>query len=347
MARGEPLVRQWNLIKALQHNRFGTSLDELAKRTGCGRRTVQRDLQVLQEAGFPIRFEERDFGKRFWTISRDFIEREELMLSITEVLSLFLGRQLLAPLAGTQFGDGLTTAMEKIKALLPARALNYFDELDENLLVKPMARQDHTGHDKEIRILNKALSDGRVLKVRYRSANQGRVIETMFHPYGLVFFGASLYCIGHLEEYGEIRTLKVTRFKGIEQTGKLFQRPASFSLHAYTHGTFGVFSPGKYRTIKVQFTGWAATNVREHQWHPSQKILKDVGSQLTASFELSDTTEFKRWLLGFGRRAVVKAPKGFAQEVAEELAGAAAAYVRGRPASKAGGTRSERESGRV
>jgi len=347
MSRGEPLVRQWNLIKALQHNRFGTSLDELATRTGCSRRTVQRDLQVLQEAGFPIRFEERDFGKRFWTILRDFIEREELMLSVTEMLSLFLGRQLLAPLAGTQFGDGLTTALEKIKALLPARALNYFDELDENLLVKPMARQDHTGHDKEIRILNKALSDGQILKVRYRSASQGRAIETLFHPYGLVFFGASLYCIGHLEEYGEIRTLKVTRFEGIEQTGKLFQRPAKFSLQAYTHGTFGVFSPGKYRTIRVQFTGWAATNVREHQWHPSQKILKDASDQLTASFELSDTTEFKRWLLGFGRRAVVKAPKDFAREVAEELAEASAAYGGGRSRAVAGARRRRGKSPRA
>ena len=32
MARGEPLIRQWNLLKALQAHQFGISTDELAAR---------------------------------------------------------------------------------------------------------------------------------------------------------------------------------------------------------------------------------------------------------------------------------------------------------------------------
>ena len=36
MARGEPLIRQWNLIKALQAHHFGISADELAARVGRG-----------------------------------------------------------------------------------------------------------------------------------------------------------------------------------------------------------------------------------------------------------------------------------------------------------------------
>ena len=46
--------------------------------------------------------------------------------------------------AGTQFGDGLATALDKIKALLPKRALNYFDDLDENLLVKTGGNISHS-----------------------------------------------------------------------------------------------------------------------------------------------------------------------------------------------------------
>ena len=107
MARGEPLIRQWNLLKALQARRFGGGVDELADRLECTKRTVQRDLNVLQQAGFPISYEQRDFGKRFWKLAPHFIEREELMLSVTEMLSLFLSRQILSPLSGTQFGDGL------------------------------------------------------------------------------------------------------------------------------------------------------------------------------------------------------------------------------------------------
>jgi len=40
MARGEPPIRQWNLLKALQANYFGLSADELAERLECTKRTV-------------------------------------------------------------------------------------------------------------------------------------------------------------------------------------------------------------------------------------------------------------------------------------------------------------------
>ena len=84
---------------------------------------MKRHLNVLQEVGFPIVFEQRDFGKRFWKLSRDFVETGQVLLSVTEMLSLFPSRQLLAPLAGTQFGDGLSSALDKIKTLLPSKAL--------------------------------------------------------------------------------------------------------------------------------------------------------------------------------------------------------------------------------
>ena len=332
MARGKALIRQWNLLKALQVHHFGIDIDELAKRLECSKRTVQRDLNILQQAGFPISYEQRDFGKRFWKLTPRFIQREKLMLSVTEIISLFLSRQILAPLAGTQFGDGLASALEKIKAILPARALNYFDDLNETLLVKTVAKHDYSNQDKEIRILNRAINDGRVLKIRYHSASKGKIIETYFHPYGLVFFGMNLYCIGFMVEYNEIRTLKVSRFLGVEMTDETFEKPATFSLTAYTHGTFGIFGPGKFQTIKVRFTGWAVTNVREHQWHMSQKIIKQGKDRKTnvdyliATFELCDTTEFKRWILGYGQYATILKPKALAKEIASELANAYKTY---------------------
>ena len=330
MSRGEPLFRQWRLLKTLQAHRFGIAADEFAGRLGCTKRTIQRDLSVLQDVGFPISFEQRDYGKKFWKLATGFIESDKLALSMTEMLSLHLGQQLLAPLAGTQFGDGLSSALEKIKGLLPHKALGYFSDLEGTILVKNIASQDYTRQAKEIRILNEAVLAERVVKLVYRSASRGEQVATHFHPYGMVLLGATLYCIGLLENYGEIRTLKVTRICGVELTGQTFERPDTFSLAAHTRGSFGVFGPGKLQTIRAKFTGWAATNVREQTWHHSQKIIKDADDgKLTAEFELSSTVEFKRWLLGFGRHAVVLKPKKLAMEIAEELKKASGGYGKG------------------
>jgi len=143
----------------------------------------------------------------------------------------------------------------------------------------------------------------------------------------MVLLSASLYCIGWLEEYGEVRTLKVSRLQGVQRTENTFEKPATFSLAKHTYGAFGIFGPGKFQTIRVRFTDWAAVNVREHRWHQSQKIITDTKKGLTVEFELSNTVEFKRWLLGFGRHAVVVKPKKLARDIADELTAACVAYL--------------------
>ncbi len=325
MARGDGLFRQWELIKVLQAHRFGVSTDEIAARLECNKRTVQRDLGVLQDI-FPISYEQRDRGKRFWKMAYNTIESEELQLTMTEMLSLFLSQQLLLPLSGTQFGDGLQTALQKIRALLPARALTYFDGLDESFFIKNLANHDYSGQDKEIRIINEAILNQKTVKVIYRSASKGREVISEFHPYGMVLLHASLYCIGYLACYDEVRTLKVARIKGLTRLDKTFNKPLDFSLAGHFQGAFGVFQAKKKQKIRVEFTGWAATNVREMQWHPTQKIVKDAGDKVVATFDLGNTVEFKRWVLGFGLHARIISPKALAEDLRDEIQSMAKNY---------------------
>ena len=326
MARGETLFRQWELLKTLQAHRFGLSTDDLAQRLECTRRTVQRDLEALREL-FPIRHEQRDFGKRFWKLSGQFIQSNRLELTLSEMLSLYMSRQVLAPLAGTPFGDGIATALDKIKALLPTQALGYFTELDNAFFIKSMGREDYSHMRREIAALNDAIVHNRVVRVDYHSASQDRVVHTRMHPYGMVLLAASLYCIGYLDRYEEVRTLKVSRLRTVQLTDETFEKPETFSLRQYTAGSFGIFGRTQRREIRVRFTGWAATNVREHKWHDSQQVISDTDGVLMAGFQLDSVVEFKRWLLGFGRQAVVESPEAFAREVAEELEAATTNYA--------------------
>jgi len=325
MARGDGLLRQWELIKILQAHRYGVSSGEIAARLECNKRTVQRDLGVLQDI-FPISYEQRDRGQRFWKLAPGTVESDQLQLTMTEMLSLFLSQQLLLPLAGTQFGDGLQTALQKIRALLPTRALTYFDGLDKSFFIKNLANHDYSGQNKEIRILNEAILQQKVVRVSYHSASKGREVISEFHPYGMLLLHASLYGIGYLACDEEVRTLKVARIQGLTRLNKTFDKPVDFSLVSHLQGAFGVFQAGKKQKIRAEFTGWAATNVREMQWHPSQKLTRDAGDKVVAAFELGNTVEFKRWILGFGGQARVLAPPSLVQDVLQELRRAVQQY---------------------
>ena len=66
MPRNAEVIRQWTILRDLESSRRLT-IDDLAGRTGVTTRTIRRDLEALQEAGFPL-FDEVHEGKRYWTL---------------------------------------------------------------------------------------------------------------------------------------------------------------------------------------------------------------------------------------------------------------------------------------
>ncbi|MBI4763186.1 MAG: HTH domain-containing protein, partial [Deltaproteobacteria bacterium] len=67
MARGDQLGRQWRIIQTLLKTRTGKSAADLAEEMEAHPRTVYRDLEALQVAGFPI-YTERVDGKNLWSL---------------------------------------------------------------------------------------------------------------------------------------------------------------------------------------------------------------------------------------------------------------------------------------
>ena len=109
MARNNQIIRQWKLLQALETNRFGLTLRELAAQFEVTEMTVRRDLKGLEEAGFPIFADMLDDGNKKWRINNEVIHAPHVSFHLTEVLALYLSRELLRPLAGTQFSEGIRT----------------------------------------------------------------------------------------------------------------------------------------------------------------------------------------------------------------------------------------------
>ena len=71
-------------------------------------------------------------------------------------------------------------------------------------------------------------------------------------------------------------------------------------------------------------------NVEESNWHKSQKLSKQKDGSLVAEFHLSETEEIMRWIMSFGKHAVVLEPDALRQAMVEELEVLLAAYDGGR-----------------
>jgi predicted DNA-binding transcriptional regulator YafY len=104
MARGDQLARQWKIIQTLITSRQGKSAADLASDLECNPRTLYRDLEALRAAGFPI-YTERLEGKNLWSLLDTLKHHIPIPFSLTELMALYFGTDMLKAFKGTAFHD--------------------------------------------------------------------------------------------------------------------------------------------------------------------------------------------------------------------------------------------------
>jgi predicted DNA-binding transcriptional regulator YafY len=321
--RGDQLARQWQLIQRLARSRAGVGLDELARDLACVRRTVYRDLDALQYAGFPVVSEKRD-GRVLYR----FIDRfglGDVPFTTDEVLALAFGEDLLRPLEGTVFHDSIRAALHKIRAALGPEVAAFVERLGESFRVFPGPHKRYASYREVIQVLNRAVLERRTVRMSYRTGRTGRLATRGLDPYRIWYRSGGLYVIGHDHRSGEVRTFAVDRIRGAELTAEAFAPAPGFDFDAYTASSFGVVAEPATR-VRIRFEPRFALYVEERQWHPSQKLERLPGGALELVLEAGGIDELQSWVLSFGSGALVLEPEALRAAVEAELGRALARY---------------------
>ena len=322
--RGDQLARQWQLIQRLARSRAGVGLDALAEDLGCVRRTVYRDLDALQYAGFPVVSERRD-GRVFYR----FLDRfglGDVPFTPDEVLALVFGEDLLRPLEGTVFHDSIRSAIQKIRAALGPEVAGFVARLGESFRVVPGPHKRYANYRDVIQVLNEAVLGRRSIRMSYRTGRTGQLGGRTLDPYRVWYRSGGLYVIGHDHRSGEVRTFAVDRIRSAALTGDSFSIPASFDFDAYTAASFGVVAEPATR-VRIRFEPRFALQVEERQWHPSQKTERLPGGGLELVLEVGGLDELRSWVLSFGSGALVLEPEALRAQVERELDAALERYA--------------------
>lgn len=100
MPRNDQAIRQLIVLKKLESSRQGLTLEQLAEgldpSTTRHRRTLRRDLDAIESAGYPLLTERVD-GRTRWKLLDGVRHAPALRLSPTELMALTLSRRLIAP----------------------------------------------------------------------------------------------------------------------------------------------------------------------------------------------------------------------------------------------------------
>ena len=103
--RGDQVIRQWRLVRLLSSTKIGKSIPDLERELEVTSRTVRRDLEALEQAGFPLISETRR-GDVLWRFIDGYQPESSVALTTDELMALYFSRRLLEPLNGTPMYEG-------------------------------------------------------------------------------------------------------------------------------------------------------------------------------------------------------------------------------------------------
>ncbi len=324
MPRGDQISRQWKILQLLEARRKGVTVPELAAELEANVRTVYRDMEALETAGFPIYSEKDEGDAERWFFVEGYRSKMPIPFALTELMALTIAHDHLKAFEGTAFSESLGEAFKKVRSMLGPESLVFIDSLAQKFKVGVTGARDYRKHRDTIDTVNRAVLDHRTVRIRYRSG-KGEALERRIDPYHVWFMGGTIYVVAHCHERGQIRMFVLDRIEQAALTDDIFQLPADFNMEDFTKGRFRVMD-GESTDVEIRFDKKVAYYVKERRWHPTQEITEEADGGATLAMTVEGLAEVKSWVLSFGSLAEVITPKELRKELATEHTAAAEKY---------------------
>jgi predicted DNA-binding transcriptional regulator YafY len=292
-------------------------------------RMVQRDLQLLAEA-FQIECDDRSkpFG---WRWRQDARAISLPGMTTSQALSFHLVEAYLRNLFPAQVLDELRPYFEQSRRLLddassrtplgrwPTRVRVEMPEMPlRPATIKPAVHQAVTD----------ALLLGRQLQIVFRPKGKDSDATHRIHPLGLIQHGRVLYLSARYYEYEKPRLVAVHRIVRATMLDEEVDPPRGYSLDGWlASGVMGFGGSGKPMQVKLEFSEGAGNHLLESPLAEDQQASVVDESTVALSATVQDTERLRWWLLGFGPRVKVLAPRALRTDVAGRLRTAAKHYA--------------------
>ena len=326
MSRGDQLSRQWKIIQTLISSRRGKSAADLASDLDCHPRTLYRDLEALQAAGFPI-YTERVEGKNLWSLLDTVKHQIPIPFTLPELMALYFSTDMLKVFKDTVCYDSLESLSQKVKTTLPPESLKYVKNVEQTLHLGMRPYKQYSKFKEIINRVNDAAINKRSIEMVYYTMSRKQESRRKVDPYQIWFLNGTFYLIGHCHMRKEVRIFALDRIKMLHQTKDTFEIPEDFSFEEFIRPSFGVFQ-GEPMRIKVWFSPEVAGYINEKIWHESQEIHQQDDGSIIFEAQVAGTDGVKFWIMSWGSHALVLEPQILRDEITTEAEATLSHYSR-------------------
>jgi len=309
--------RLHSIIRLLEVRR-GMTLDDLAEECGVDRRTIHRDLNAVEEAGYTLTSEWQE-GKKIYSFLSKSRNIPPITFTLNQLMSLYLLRSLGGShLAGTPFQAEIDDLFRNINSVLPDRYAAHLERIARVSLPLLHGARDYSSASTYMEALQRALLHQYRIRLDYAKKGTGESEPYDVDPYTLVFHKGGMYLLGLAHNRAGMRLFAVERIRGLEVTRQRFEIPDDYLPEAHFDKAFGLVRD-KAMQVRVRFSPQVAHTVKERIWRPEQKIKTGSDGRVTLEFEATGEMELVAWILSYGMHAEVLEPAELRQEVKHQV----------------------------
>lgn len=306
--RGTQVTRQLRLLQLIDSRRRGIRVEEIVALLGVRRRTVYRDLEQLQAAGFPL-VSLAEAGERRWQLSEGYRARVSAPAGILEEMALRAALHALQPIRGSQ-----------LHAAATAVAARNADAKETTPLLQFPMRLSAAVRPELVDRLVKALLEHEELTLEHVN-DAGARLESRVEPLRLFILGGQVELAALEADSVEVRAFPLPLIEGVRATGRTV-RPRVFDLDAWL---LGLAEHEPQRRVELRLRSRLAARTISQRLGLEGVRVTTVGDELR--FDAIVTRALRARLLAFGAHVEVVGPRALRQAIVSDLLAAAQLYL--------------------
>lgn len=313
-ANEERLPRLLALVPYLQA-RPGISVAQAAADFGVTDAQLRRDLTLLWMCGLPghgpgdlidLSFEGESVSVVF-----DAGMSRPLRLTPEEALALVVALRTLAETPGLADTDAVQRALAKVESVASGAVA------DDTVAVE----LDHS--ERLLPVLQRAVDDGKALRLRYYSAGRDETTERTIDPVRILEADRRTYVEAWCRQVEGMRMFRVDRIENVTLLDEPSSVPDDVQLRDLSEG---VFQPAADHLLVGLRLGPAYAWVADY--YSTEDVTEDGGGgQLRVSLRVADPAWVRHLVLGSAGQVEVLAPDWLAEGVRAEAARALDSYA--------------------
>jgi proteasome accessory factor B len=212
-----------------------------------------------------------------------------------------------------------------MQAGLPTKTVNHLERIVRVFHPLYRFKRGYAKQSSVLMNLRKALLLQLKVVLHYRKPGFPRRQPYHVDPYTLLLYQSGLYLRGFSHGANAMRTFAVERIRQVDLLDERFEIPSAFSSEDFGDRLFGLIDEVPQR-VRIHFTREVAYQLRERQWHPTQKLTRQKNGSVILTLDAGGLDEIASWILSWGPQAKVLEPPELVKLVKRELTKAIRRY---------------------